>query len=146
MHEIHLLCHNLVAPLKNIHLHEMIQKLINKQNESIAIFPKIEFTYVVPSDLPDELKLNIYRIIQELLNNILKHAEAKNVEITIVIKGNCLLITVQDDGKGFNVSLKRGGLGISNIMDRVVTFNGTVNVQSDLGKGTKTEITIPHEI
>jgi len=143
MHEIHLLCHNLAAPLKNTCLHEMIDKLISKQNKNSAAFPEINFSYMLPSELSDDLKLNIYRIIQELLNNILKHAQAKNVSINIATKENCLLVTIKDDGKGFDVEQKRGGLGLSNIMDRVTTFNGVVKLTSELGIGTKTEINIP---
>jgi PAS domain S-box-containing protein len=145
MHEIHLLCHNLAAPLRNSCLHEMIDKLISKQNKNSTAFPEINSSYVLPSELSDELKLNIYRIIQELLNNILKHAQAKNVSINIATKENCLLVTLKDDGKGFDIEKKREGLGLSNIMDRVTTFNGVVKLTSELGIGTKTEINIPLE-
>jgi PAS domain S-box-containing protein len=143
MHEIHLLCHNLVAPLKNIYLKEMIQDLIRKQNENVENPIKVNLTYLVPDEISDDFKLNIYRIIQELLSNIVKHAEAKNVDIAITIKGDFLYITVQDDGKGFDVQLRRTGLGISNITDRVVTFNGKIDIRSTLREGTKTNIVIP---
>lgn len=146
MHEIHVLCHNLVAPLKDIYLQEMIENLIRKQRENSENPIKINFTYLVPDDLSDDLKLNTYRIIQELLNNIIKHADARNVAIAIGIKEGCIHITVQDDGKGYNVKLKRRGLGISNIIDRVETFNGKVKMNSNLKMGTTTDIMIPYQL
>jgi PAS domain S-box-containing protein len=148
MEEIHLLCQKLVAPLKFIQLEEMIQDLIHKQNEQNEQNEnqlKIDFEYLVTAEVPDDLKLNIYRIIQELLSNILKHAKAKKVTIIIAIKAGSIRITVEDDGMGYDVNSKRRGLGISNIIDRVVTFNGKVKLQSEVGEGSKTEISIPYQ-
>ena len=65
---------------------------------------KTDFIYTVPDDLiADDLKLNIHRIIQEQLNNIVKYADAKNVHICIEEKNKNVYIVIEDDGKGFDV-------------------------------------------
>ena len=85
----------------------------------------------------------IYRIIQEQLHNIFKHAGAKNVNIAFAAIKGSIYITVEDDGKGYDVKQKRKGLGISNITHRVEAFNGKVKIQSKAGEGYKTEVIIP---
>lgn len=94
--------------------------------------------------LTDDLKLNIYRIIQELINNILKHADAKNITVSIKGKDKLIHIIVTDDGKGFQVKGKRKGIGISNMINRVESYNGKLKIISSPGKGCKTNVTIPH--
>ena len=83
----------------------------------------------------DKLKLTIYRIIQEQLNNVLKHAQAQTVFITLQQQGNEVNLHIQDDGKGFDVTQKRNGVGLKNIKSRAEMFNGRVKIQSEPGKG-----------
>ncbi len=93
----------------------------------------------------------IYRIVQEALSNIQKHAKAKNVDIFLSISDNQLSLTIHDDGKGFNVTtLKQkksakleGGFGLEGIQERVELVKGTIDIRSTIGKGTKIEIKIP---
>ena len=94
--------------------------------------------------ISDDLKLNIYRIIQEQENNIMKYAEAKNVHISLEAKGNNIIIKVEDDGNGFDVNSKRNGIGISNIINRAETFNGTAKIESSPGNGCKIHVSIPY--
>ncbi len=143
MREIHLLCENLVTPLKDIDLYEIVNELIQKSTASTDTPLHVDFSYEIPCDFPDDLKLNIYRIIQEQLHNVRKHAEAKNVKITLAVKENCICIIIEDNGKGFDVKRKRKGLGISNIMHRVEAFNGSITIQSNPGEGSRTEVIIP---
>lgn len=145
MQEIRLLCQNLAAPLTDIQLQEIINDLIDKYNDNVENPIKIKFSYQIPFEFSDDLKLNIYRIIQEQLHNIHKHAAARNVNIHLFVKRRCIRIIVQDDGKGYNIKLKRRGMGISNIKHRVEAFNGKIKIQSKLGEGCKTEIMIPYE-
>jgi len=82
--------------------------------------------------------------LQELVNNTLKYAEAKCITISIKAGRNKVLtIIVADDGKGFDVSSKRSGIGISNIMNRVESFDGNLKMESTPGKGCRTTIAIP---
>lgn len=143
MQEIRLLSHRQATPLNHPDLAALISRLIKNLEQNTSI--KTTFIYTVPGKfIRDELKLNIYRIIQELLNNILKHADAKNVSIAIKEKDKIIHIVVTDDGKGFKVKGKRKGIGISNMINRVESYNGKLQIKSSLGMGCKTNITIPH--
>lgn len=140
--EIRILCHKMVSPLKNIGLEQLIRDIIKKLEETTKI--KTEFIYALPKGiLSDDLKLNIYRIIQELINNIVKYAGAENVKIIMQANEKVIDITVADDGEGFDMKKKRKGIGILNIINRVGYFNGKIKIESALGKGCKTSINIP---
>ena len=86
--------------------------------------------------------ITIYRIVQELINNTMKHAAAKNAIVQITKSGAHLSVTVEDDGKGFDtVILQRAkGIGWANIQSRVDFLKGTMDVQSAEGKGTSVHI------
>lgn len=94
------------------------------------------------------ISVNIYRIIQELVNNAMKHATAKNVLVQVhaAEEQKLLAITVEDDGRGFDRSVLKnaGGMGWQNIQNRVEFLKGKIDVQSSPGKGTSVliEITI----
>jgi|GEM_PF-4113594 len=146
MKEIHLLCQNLVTPFTDTDLNHIIKELIQNINVDIDAPLDIDLCCEISHEFSDELKLNIYRIIQELLHNICKHAVAKNVKIHLAVKEQSICIFVQDDGKGFDLKVKRKGLGLSNMMHRVESFNGKINISSYPGGGCTTEITIPLEL
>lgn len=140
--EIRLLCHKLVTPIKNINLEEMVGNILTSLVNDTTL--KTFFIYRVPKKLlSDDIKLNIYRIIQEQVNNIIKHAEAKTVTVIIETRVNTVNIIVEDDGKGFNLKAKRKGIGISNMENRVGSFNGQVKIKSGPGKGCQVKVTIP---
>lgn len=90
--------------------------------------------------LDDKLKMTIFRIVQEQLNNTIKHAAASEVQIAIVQKSRLLQVTIADDGKGFNTNLKRKGIGITNIISRTELFNGRVKIESSPGHGCRMQI------
>lgn len=82
----------------------------------------------------------LYRIVQELLNNTIKHAKATKSNIQLTRNENLISLTVEDNGKGFDVNdVKKNGIGLSNINHRVEYLNGKIDVQSD-NKGTSTHI------
>lgn len=141
--EIRALSTTQVTPLRNIDLQELIQSLLNDLVKNTSVVT--DFTYTVPADiLDDDLKLNIYRIIQEQINNIIKHAHPKNVRIAVDAEDNAINISVTDDGKGFDTAKKRKGIGISNMINRVESFNGQVSIESSPGKGCRINISIPY--
>jgi signal transduction histidine kinase len=96
----------------------------------------------VPKKLNHEIHLGIYRILQEQLTNILKHAEAKNVNIIVRFAAKSLLLTIQDDGKGFELNTKRKGIGISNMYARANSINGDLNIKTSIGKGCLLELKV----
>lgn len=89
--------------------------------------------------------ITIYRIVQELINNTIKHATAQNAIVQLSKVGNVLNITVEDDGKGFNPNTLQqpAGMGWSNIQNRITFLNGSVDIQSQPGNGTSVFIEVP---
>jgi PAS domain S-box-containing protein len=141
--EIRQLCQKLVPPQNSIDFREQIQDLLYKLGESTGVATSL--TYAIADDLiSHDLQLNIYRIIQELLNNVSKYAEAKSIEVVIIATSGFISVTVTDDGKGFNKKIKRHGIGISNIIYRAECFSGKVSIKSSPGKGCKVYIRIPY--
>ena len=95
--------------------------------------------------LENTLEITIFRIIQELITNVIKHSEAQEAVIHLTHHDNMINIMVEDDGRGFNVSEVdyKEGMGIYSIQKRVEYLDGTVDVESVLQKGTTVIINIP---
>jgi hypothetical protein len=88
----------------------------------------------------------IYRVMQEIVNNIIKHAKASNISIQLLRFDNEITLMIEDNGVGFNVTevmAKEGGLGLKNIISRVEYLKGKVHFDSHLGRGTTVSIDIP---
>ena len=85
----------------------------------------------------------MYRIVQEIINNILKHANATNVAIYLCETDDNLKLTVTDNGKGFDLQTIKKGLGITNIYNRAENFGGSAEIISSPGKGCTWNIKIP---
>jgi signal transduction histidine kinase len=93
-------------------------------------------------DLPDDYKTCIYRIVQEALHNCSRHSNATTVRVRVQQKAGVLLLSIQDDGKGFDVSQSKG-LGLLGIEERVAQLGGTCRVQSGPGIGTIVTVELP---
>jgi len=94
--------------------------------------------------LPDSTKETLIRALAESLSNIAQHAKAQNVEVNVRMKDKSLLLTIQDDGQGFDAaSIPSGHYGILGIKERVRLVNGTFDIQSGNGKGTILKIEMP---
>ena len=144
MEEIRKLSHILVGPKqdKTIGLIDSVEELIN--NLSILDDMKIEFCHDTYHEEKTDvgLKLVIYRIIQEQLNNILKHAAASEIEIELREDADTLTVNINDNGKGFNSSAKSNGIGLKNIRNRAAVYDGTVKIISSPGNGCKMKIKV----
>jgi len=94
-------------------------------------------------NIPEKSQLYIFRIVQELMNNILKHSQAKNASLRFTFDGNFLTIQVNDDGIGFDTSNIDFGNGINNIMERTELLYGKIKFSSKPSQGTEVLINIP---
>jgi signal transduction histidine kinase len=95
-------------------------------------------------DLTADIKINLYRIVQECLMNCVKHAEAEKVTLDFDTDGEELIISLADDGRGFDSKKGKKGIGHKNIKSRVEKLNGSWAVESSPGKGTKVNIRVPY--
>jgi len=94
------------------------------------------------TDLSLEIQTDFFRICQESLSNIMYHAEAKNVEISIKEKDNHIYLTILDDGKGFTMGQQKQTSGLVSIRERANSINGELTIDSVPGKGTKICVTL----
>ena len=96
----------------------------------------------VSDELTEDHKTCIYRIVQEALHNIVKHADARNVKITVTQEPDRLLLSIQDDGRGFNPPQERG-MGLIGMEERVSALGGRLAVESAIGEGTLLRVALP---
>ena len=82
-----------------------------------------------------EIQLNLYRILQEQLRNILKYANATLIEVDVLIHNNNLKMRISDNGIGFNVDTVKGGIGLANMKRRAELFSGKFEIDSSPGNG-----------
>lgn len=113
-----------------------LKDLFNRFDD--GIYPDIDFQYYnIPEKIDTMVGLSIYRIIQELLHNTIKHAQAREILIQINTEEDELVIQYEDDGKGFDLDkLKRKGMGLDNINSRVNYLKGEINFEAREGEGT----------
>ena len=124
---------------------QLIENLLEKQCAVSG------FTYEFKSDkniswinIKGDLKMNLYRIIQESIQNINKYSKAKHVKVLFRSEENVLYLTVRDNGVGFNTNAKSKGIGLKNINSRVKDLNGKVTIESKHNKGTVLFVEIPY--
>ena len=101
-------------------------------------------SYNFPDSLNDHISHNLYRIIQEGLHNIFKHAKATQIDIQLFGHDDSILITVEDNGKGFNPRSNSKGSGISNMNYRVSQINGVLTIDSSINNGTVLMVNVPY--
>jgi signal transduction histidine kinase/Tfp pilus assembly protein PilF len=135
--------HNLMpSALIRLGLIPAIHDMADKINSGRQVIVKIT-AEGFESRLPDNLEIAVYRVIQESVNNILKHAGARNIFIDLRYKDESLDLSIADDGKGMpepSTSNSGKGIGWDDIRSRVSLFNGRMNLYSEPGKGTRLNI------
>lgn len=120
-----------------------VQEYISKLRETHTLIISFEGTDV---SLPIDTSVNIYRIIQEIIHNTIKHADALQLTISLQRNNGKLVLTTSDDGKGFDYDKKREsseGLGLVNLQSRAEILNAKFNFRSIPGYGTQYVIEIP---
>jgi signal transduction histidine kinase len=98
-------------------------------------------TKIEEEEIPDSLKVAIFRIVQEALNNVAKHSGAKRVEVSVIENEDSIGLVIQDEGVGFdlNSTIKENsgrGIGLAGMRERVEVTAGTFRIESAPGKGT----------
>jgi two-component system sensor histidine kinase UhpB len=142
--EIRILSKTLVPPsLGDIGLKEALLEMIENLTISDDLIIRIKANDQHIEDLSNNKKLIIYRIVQEQVNNILKHSRATEASIELKTLRNWLHLAIKDNGIGFDTRKKSRGIGMNNIISRVEMQNGKMEIVSEPGKGCLLKIEIP---
>lgn len=122
-----------------------LEDMLNKSLGSTEIQYEFEHHRVESDRFADNVEVSLYRICQELVNNIIKHSEAKAVSVQLIKTKSHLVLVVEDNGKGFNFADKanQNGIGLMNISSRAKAINGEVNYEPSPNQGTVATIRIP---
>ena len=121
-----------------------IEELVKTIQDSSKMKCHFEYDHKIDWDqLKGDIKINIYRIVQESLQNCIKHAKATKVDLLFESEGDHVRIIVLDNGVGFDQKKGKRGIGLKNINSRLEKLKGTYDIQSKIGQGTKVIVTIP---
>jgi PAS domain S-box-containing protein len=148
INEIRTISRSLVPPsIGDLGLIDSVQDLVENVKATRRLHVEFYYSGIIDDILDEKRKLMLFRIIQEQVNNVLKHASANNLVIEMIAdsEGHAVDLTISDDGKGFEldkVRLKKG-VGLSNIASRAQLFNGSVHIVTALGEGCKLKINVP---
>jgi len=93
--------------------------------------------------LPRDIEMALYRVVQESLTNVVRHARATHAGVLLERRGDRLVVAVEDNGVGFDVQARRGGLGLWGMQDRAEALGGALTVESAAGMGTVVTMEIP---
>ncbi len=124
----------------------IVSNLLEEQSNSF----EPELTSVLDESIQwdkvsNAIKINLYRILQESLQNINKYANAKNISVEFKNNNGLILLKITDDGIGFDPNTKKKGIGLQNMQSRVAECEGTFDIKSKKGKGTTTVVSVPLE-
>ena len=140
--EIRNLSHRMVMPrFTESALVQELNGLISKYHHVETI--QLEATEWREDQIPNAIKETFFRITQEQLNNIWKHAKATKINIHLKSDNECAFMSIKDDGIGFDTRQKRKGIGITNILNRVDSYNGHSWFVSEPGRGCVLSVSIP---
>ncbi len=123
---------------------EAVKEFIAQINHKSVV--SIQFFVLTECNVPKEKEIHIFRMIQEIIHNTLKHAQAKNLQIGMREEDKVLLLFTKDDGKGFAIDREKTsykGLGLKSLESRVEILNGILSLESKPEKGTNYFIKIP---
>lgn len=132
------------ALLKELGLSRSLTQLVNEYDEQTELFYTMDID-IIDSYFTETASLNFYRLIQECLTNIVKHAKAKSVTVSIKKEKNSVIAFIADNGKGFDLedSKKQNSLGLKTIFERIKILEGKLSIDSKLNTGTNFILTIP---
>lgn len=142
-HDVRTMSHQLAPPSMRITgFRQLIQKHLEETVRDEQLQVDVQF-YDVPENLSPETTHQLFRIVQETLANVLKHAEASELDLQFFVHDEELVMTIEDNGKGFDILKTSQGIGLQNMKARTESLNGTMEISSQPGKGTSIIVKIP---
>jgi len=121
-----------------------VEGLVNKINDTKTMHIGLVI-FGIDQRFERDYELALYRITQELVNNVIKHAEAKNVSLQIGYRDEKIILMIEDDGKGFDVTAHKEGYGLKNLDARTKLLQGIMTIDSSPGNGTSVLIEVPYQ-
>ena len=141
--EVRGLSHQLMPlTLKMLGLVPAMEEICNRALSSTNISYEFK-TEGIKDRLPLKLETSLYRIFQELIQNIVKHSKASEVMVQLLMKNNSINLIVEDNGLGFEESKQKNGLGLHNLKSRIQMINGQLKYESENGNGTVIIVRVP---
>lgn len=142
--EIRNLSHRLTpASFEDNSFEEVLKELLKSININNQYLIKFKMEDVKQIHMDNDIQLNLYRILQEQLNNIMKYSKATVIEISLALVNNILHFRIYDNGVGFDIKNCKRGIGLNNIKKRTELFSGLFSLQSSPGNGCEITIEIP---
>jgi signal transduction histidine kinase len=139
------LAHKLLPPiLEKFGLEAALKELFEELEAASDIHVNYEIE-LGNAKLDDDQQLNIFRVTQELINNTLKHSQAKEIKFEITASNKGLYYSYQDDGVGYDSNKAKKGLGMQNIENRVEMLKGVLKIRTEKGKGFGVLILTKHD-
>lgn len=129
--------------LENNSFVSLVTELVHQQNQAHPTNYQLQIDESINWDsIPSEIKMNLYRIIQEAIHNCNKYAKATQVQIKLTKKNNQLQLSINDNGIGFDVNEVKQGIGLLNMQHRIESINGSITIHSTARTGTEINCTI----
>lgn len=139
--EVRRLSHSMVLPIvANSNFIEIIDNIIYELKAGTELNVYKQVVGLNEFSMPPQLKLNLYRILQILIGNVIKHSKATEIKIKLINSEKTIQLIVEDNGIGFNPDVATDGIGLLNIKTRAGLFDGKMKIESATNKGTKVEV------
>lgn len=137
--------HAMMPDVLQLGLSAALQDLVHRIGQTEGIIGTFQQTGTVRQDLPEQRAIMWYRIVQELVQNALKHADARHILVQLSWETDSLSVTVEDDGQGFDPEQVTPGLGQKSLASRVQYLSGHMDLVTQPGEGTSVEVRAPYE-
>lgn len=141
--EVRRIAHDIMPPdFEKKALTDILEALVRKY----ALAARLAYTFFhdhIPFELSSMIKLNLYRLLQEMITNVVRHAQATHIHVELLLEHECLHLITEDNGKGFTPQFSSEGLGLRNLYTRINLLKGRLDIDSGINRGTVFHIYIP---
>jgi len=142
--DVRRIAHNLrPVHLERFGLRDSIRSMIDGVSSTTSVTFQSDIDEI-DGILTKENEIHLFRVVQESVSNVLKHSGATSASIQLRKTESGIAFSIRDNGKGFSEEGKRGGLGLSDIRERVKILGGTLSIESNSSTGTTINVAIPH--
>jgi two-component system, NarL family, sensor histidine kinase DevS len=134
------------AALDELGLQPALEALVSRTSARFGLEVDASFDLASAGDrsrLSGEIESTAYRLVQEAINNVVKHAQAERIQVEVIEAGGSVHLTVRDDGNGFDPSRTDGGFGLIGMQERVELVGGRLSIKSARGRGTEVRAELP---